>query len=96
MLPPRPLLLLSVLAGAQAAIPHPACDSRRAPPSPSPSPGSDPWANVPITETMTTGDGVRMGVQKTKPAGMHIHRVVLDGADPTRAADRIARIVPLQ
>jgi glucose/arabinose dehydrogenase len=57
----RPLLLLSMLAVTQAAIPHTACDSRRTPPSPSP--GPDPWANVPVTDTITTGDGVRLGVQ---------------------------------
>lgn len=62
MLSVRPLLLLSMLAVTQAAIPHTACDSRRTP-SPSPSPGTDPWANVAVTETMTTSDGVRLGVQ---------------------------------
>lgn len=62
MLSVRPLLLLSMIAVTQAAVPHTACDSRRTP-SPSPSPGADPWASVPVTETMTTADGVRLGAQ---------------------------------
>lgn len=61
MLPFRPVLVLSTLLIAQAWIPQQACDSR--PRTPAPSPGSDPWANVAVTETMTTADGMRLGVQ---------------------------------
>lgn len=53
----------SVLAAfliAQAWIPQQqACDRR----NPTPTPGADPWANVPVVENMTTADGVRIGVQ---------------------------------
>ena len=55
----RSLLLVSFVI-AQAWIPQQACDSRR---TPTPSPGSDPWANIPVTDTTTTADGVRVGVQ---------------------------------
>ena len=59
MLPHKSVLLISAFVIAQTWIPQQACDSRR----PSPSPGSDPWAGVPVSETMTTADGVRLGVQ---------------------------------
>lgn len=55
----KPLLLTLAFVVAQTWVPQTACD-RRTPP---PAPGEDPWANAPVTETMTTGDGVRVGVQ---------------------------------
>ena len=55
----KPLLLTLAFVVAQTWVPQTACD-RRIPP---PSSGEDPWANAPVTETMTTADGVRIGVQ---------------------------------
>lgn len=57
----KPTLTLAAFVTAQAWIPQQqACDPRR---NPAPSPGNDPWANVPVTDSMTTSDGVRIGVQ---------------------------------
>lgn len=44
---------------AQAWVPQTACDRRK----PLPTPSGDPWANAPITDTITTADGARVGVQ---------------------------------
>lgn len=55
----KPLLLTLAFVVAQTWVPQTACDRRRPPTSP----GEDAWANVPVTETMTTADGVRIGVQ---------------------------------
>ena len=55
----KPLLLTLAFVVAQTWVPQTACD-RRIPP---PSSGEDPWANAPVTETTTTADGVRIGVQ---------------------------------
>ncbi len=60
MLPHRQLLFVSSFLIAHALAPQQACDRSR---TPAPSPGADPWANVAISETMTTSDGVRIGVQ---------------------------------
>lgn len=54
----KPLVLTLSLAFAQAWLPQTACDRRRPP-----APPGDPWANIPITETFTTADGARLGVQ---------------------------------
>lgn len=58
MLVPKPVLLTLAFVVAQTFVPQTACDRRVPPPSP-----NDPWANAPITETITTSDGVRLGVQ---------------------------------
>ncbi|MDQ3171011.1 MAG: PQQ-dependent sugar dehydrogenase, partial [Acidobacteriota bacterium] len=58
MLVPKPVLLTLAFVVAQSFVPQTACDRRVPPPS-----QTDPWANAPITETATTGDGVRLGVQ---------------------------------
>lgn len=53
-----------MLLVAYASAPQAGCDRRTPTPPPSPGPpGSDPWSQVPITETTTTADGVRLGVQ---------------------------------
>ena len=57
-MPSKPFLLTLAFVVAQTWVPQTACD-RRMPPAPS----GDPWANVPITDTITTADGVRLGVQ---------------------------------
>lgn len=61
MPPLKSSLLISTLLIAQAWIPQQACDTRRTPTTPAP--GTDPWANVSVSDTMTTADGVRLGVQ---------------------------------
>ena len=59
MLTMKPIVFAAVLAVGQAwIVPQQACDTRR-----TPAPGADPWANVPVSETATTADGVRIGVQ---------------------------------
>ena len=58
MLVPKPVLLTLAFVVAQSFVPQTACDRRVPPPS-----QNDPWANAPITETITTSDGVRLGVQ---------------------------------
>lgn len=60
MLTPKPLLLATALVLAQFATPTAGCDKK---PAPNPTPSTDPWANVAISETATTSDGVRLGVQ---------------------------------
>ena len=64
MLRQRNVLFLAAFVIAQAWIPQQqACDGRKTP-SPTPTPGSsDPWAGLPITDTITTADGARVGVQ---------------------------------
>lgn len=57
-MPSKPILLTLAFVVAQTWVPQTACD-RRMPPAPS----GDPWANAPITDTITTADGVRVGVQ---------------------------------
>ena len=53
--------VLAAFLIAQTWIPQQqACDGRR---TPAPTPGTDPWASLPITETTTTADGARIGVQ---------------------------------
>ena len=60
MLRQRGFVLAAFLI-AQTWIPQQqACDGRR---TQVPTPGADPWANFPITDTMTTADGARIGVQ---------------------------------
>lgn len=59
MLLQKSVLLATTFLVAQAWIPQQACNKR----TPAPSPGVDPWANFPITESTTTADGVRIGVQ---------------------------------
>ncbi|MEX2271556.1 MAG: PQQ-dependent sugar dehydrogenase [Vicinamibacterales bacterium] len=56
----KPFLLASTFVIAQILAPQAACDRRQ--PNPPPQ-SNDPWANVPILETWTTGDGVRLGAQ---------------------------------
>ena len=58
----KPFLLSAAFVIAQSFVPQTACD-RRLPPAPS----GDPWANAPITDTITTADGVRLGVQVLLP-----------------------------
>ncbi len=60
MLPHRQLLIVSTFLVAHTLASQQACGRTR---TPAPSPGNDPWANVAVTETMTTSDGVRIGVQ---------------------------------
>lgn len=59
MASPKSTLLASAFIVAQVWAPQ-ACDRNR---TPAPAPGSDPWANVPIMDTMTTADGARIGTQ---------------------------------
>lgn len=54
----KPFLLTLAFVVAQAWIPQTACDRRNLPPV-----STDPWANVAVTDTITTSDGVRVGVQ---------------------------------
>jgi glucose/arabinose dehydrogenase len=54
----KPYLLTLAFVVAQAWIPQTACDRTPVPP-----PAVDPWANAPVTDTVTTSDGVRIGVQ---------------------------------
>ena len=58
MLVSQPVLLTLAFAVAQSFVPQTACDRRVPPPT-----QTDPWVNAPITETITTSDGVRLGVQ---------------------------------
>lgn len=53
------LLLSLVFLTAQTIAPQLACDKRKPPTTPT----TDPWASAPVTEQMTTADGVRIGVQ---------------------------------
>lgn len=57
-MPSKPLLLTLAFVVAQTWVPQTACDRRMPPP-----PSGDPWATVPVTDTILTGDGVRLGVQ---------------------------------
>ena len=59
-------VLAATLTLAQVFAPQTACDKSKTPapnPTPNPSPSTDPWANVAITDVITTSDGVRIGVQ---------------------------------
>lgn len=58
MAPSKPFLLTLAFVVAQAWIPQTACDRR----TPTPS-TTDPWASAPVTDTITTSDGARVGVQ---------------------------------
>ena len=58
MSPLKPYLLTLAFVVAQAWIPQTACDRRPLPPA-----QTDPWADAPVTDTITTADGARIGVQ---------------------------------
>lgn len=59
MLRQRGFVLAAFLI-AQTWIPQQQACNRR---NPTPTPGTDPWASFPVTDTMTTADGARIGVQ---------------------------------